>query len=461
MPDDAPVNRPEPETEATRPPREPLHELTLGRSKPTAEPSRRIEGSAQAATDALDIASLTASCRAKSEAARWAAESQRRIREGYGWTDEDVPGDPTIVAWAERLTDAFYWANATDSAEPPDIGLLDRLGGCFETVAEALAFVLEEQDRGRSLERAIKLLAEAQSSLRRALRDLRTPDDADQLAVYEWLRATAARHRIFLKRFMRADDLANPDAWAGLLSRIEIAAGNHPQTDRQRALLENLGAHVSRITHQGKGTSLEWQAVIGSVQDVIDAGVAPSNRELRSLLLPIIDEFPDQADLPRGFRLVVRELDRYLATRHAPPTGAHEQARADMVQQAARLLAGRSVALIGGVRRPDAQSMLRTSLGLNDLVWIETKEHQSIRRFESAIARADVALVLLAIRWSSHAFGDVKQFCEQYGKPLVRLPGGYSPNQVAAQIVAQAGEQLGGEASRDEFLDRSSPASAS
>ena len=52
-------------------------------------------------------------------------------------------------------------------------------------------------------------------------------------------------------------------------------------------------------------------------------------------------------------------------------------------------------------------------------------------------------VVLLAIRWSSHAFGDIKQFCDQHGKPLVRLPGGYSPNQVAAQIVMQAGEKLG------------------
>ncbi len=99
--------------------------------------------------------------------------------------------------------------------------------------------------------------------------------------------------------------------------------------------------------------------------------------------------------------------------------------------------------MIGGVRRPDAQKLLTAALALKDLVWIETKEHESIKRFESTIARADVALVLLAIRWSSHAFGDVKQFCDQYGKPLVRLPGGYSPNQVAAQIMAQAGEQLG------------------
>ena len=108
------------------------------------------------------------------------------------------------------------------------------------------------------------------------------------------------------------------------------------------------------------------------------------------------------------------------------------------------MLEGRSVVLIGGICRRESQKLLKTSLGLSELIWIETKEHQSIGAFEFPIARPDVALVLLAIRWSSHAFGDVKQFCDRYGKPLVRLPGGYSPNQVAAQILAQCSEQLGG-----------------
>jgi hypothetical protein len=98
--------------------------------------------------------------------------------------------------------------------------------------------------------------------------------------------------------------------------------------------------------------------------------------------------------------------------------------------------------LIGGVRRPHAQKLLKVALGLTDLVWIATREHQSIEGFEPSIARADVALVLLAIRWSSHSFGDVKQFCDRYDKPLVRLPGGYSPNQVAAQILSQCSGRL-------------------
>src|SRR5205823_11315848 len=102
----------------------------------------------------------------------------------------------------------------------------------------------------------------------------------------------------------------------------------------------------------------------------------------------------------------------------------------------------RCVILIGGDRRPAAQDALQTALGLKELFWIETREHQSIEGFESYVARPEVALVLLAIRWSSHSFGEVKRFCDRYGKPLVRLPGGYNPNAVARQILAQCSERL-------------------
>jgi len=112
------------------------------------------------------------------------------------------------------------------------------------------------------------------------------------------------------------------------------------------------------------------------------------------------------------------------------------------VKAVARLLGGKSVVLIGGSRRRGAQESLERAFALEDLVWIETKEHQAVAAFEPLIARRDVALVLLAIRWSSHSFRDVKPDCDRHDKPLVRLPGGYNPNQVAAQILSQCSGQL-------------------
>jgi hypothetical protein len=100
--------------------------------------------------------------------------------------------------------------------------------------------------------------------------------------------------------------------------------------------------------------------------------------------------------------------------------------------------------LIGGERRPDSYRAIKDAFGLQELYWIEGKEHRSMNDFEPYISKPDVVIVLLAIRWSSHSFGGVRSFCDKYGKIFVRLPGGYNPNQVAAQIMIQASERLNG-----------------
>ena len=76
------------------------------------------------------------------------------------------------------------------------------------------------------------------------------------------------------------------------------------------------------------------------------------------------------------------------------------------------------------------------------MIWVATRPHEPTEMFEAPIARSDVALVLLAIRWTSHSYAGAKAFCDRHNKPLVRLPGGYNANQVAAQITAQCGALL-------------------
>ena len=351
-----PSNLPSPDGDPVPAP-EPLHELTLGRRASPPPASSRPHDPAAAHPD-LDA--LADRCRLKAEAARWAADCQRR-------SAGPAPTDPALAAWAGRLSDGFYWSNARGDAIP-DLAPLDDAGGSFEALAEALTLAAHE-GRGGLIARALPLLAEAQSAARQALRRLGMADDPDQVMAYEWVRDAAARYRLYLKRHMRADDPADPCRWPDLLARIAARAG----VDRP-------------------------------------APHPPAPARLRP---------PEEA------------------TRGEDWTAEVSEAR--------RLLGGRGVVLIGGSCRPAAAAALRAALGTDDLTWIETKEHQSVASFASAIARPEVALVLLAIRWSSHSFGEVKRFCDRLGKPLVRLPGGYGPNQVAAQILAQCSHQLGAE----------------
>ncbi len=50
--------------------------------------------------------------------------------------------------------------------------------------------------------------------------------------------------------------------------------------------------------------------------------------------------------------------------------------------------------------------------------------------------------MLLATRWSSHDYQNVRQFCVKHGKLFVKLPAGYHPNRVAHEILGQVGHKL-------------------
>jgi AcrR family transcriptional regulator len=246
---------------------------------------------------------------------------------------------------------------------------------------------------------------------------------------------------------MRADDVANPSRWSDLDARIDAVNDQMEEARKlarqRRKLLGKLRYIAKTITSAaGNDAPERWQALAAGVDELVQSGVPPSNREVRELLLPIVDDMPELTDPPQGFNLVLREIDRYLESR--PPTlevVLPPEPRAE-VQEVARLLGGKSVVLIGGSRRPSSQETLKAAFGLNELLWIETREHQSLEGFEPYVARPDVAVVLLAIRWSSHSFGEVKQYCDRYGKPLVRLPGGYNVNQVARQLLSQCSDRL-------------------
>ena len=144
-------------------------------------------------------------------------------------------------------------------------------------------------------------------------------------------------------------------------------------------------------------------------------------------------------EIPDGFRRVLDEVDRYLATQGLPLN--QRCALSAEVQRVAELYKGKTMVLIGGDRRPHAHEALRSAFCLKELIWVATRDHESNDLFLPYTSRPDVNVVLLAIRWSSHSYGDLKTICDRYGKEFYRLPAGYNPNQVAHQILQQRGEK--------------------
>jgi hypothetical protein len=420
--------------------------LTLGQGSP-AEASEPGWPSRWLPTTDDDLQAIEIRCRLKAEGARWAAERQRRIGTGADYRTDIEPRDREIVARASNLTDCFLWMNHPTGPSPADLSQWDEVGNCFEALADALALVRSVLDTPENhqdvFEQALDLLAEAQSALRVAVGRIDGPTDRDQLQAFNWLKRTAAERQIFLQRHMRVDDPADPALSAELAGRLDALDSRLQEARRRekqrRKWFGKVRYEVKQLAADDRERDPHWRTLIKTVDELVVDGTPASSRELRELLLPIVEQVPD-LELPPSFQAVLREIDRYLESRPAEEAQVERHPSAHVLE-AARLLRGRKVVLIGGTRRPHIEAALQSALGVM-LDWIETREHESLAGFEQHVARPAVELVLLAIRWSSHSYGEVKLFCDRHGKLFVRLPGGLSPNQVAAQILAQCGERL-------------------
>ena len=243
----------------------------------------------------------------------------------------------------------------------------------------------------------------------------------------------------------QARDRARPRRRAEVSRRVRELAHELQRagTDRSRQKgLGNLNFKARRLLNDPVAAVDEWPRIVELVDALVAGGLPPSNAQLRDILLPLLDLMPDGLPQPPGMVRVVQAVDEYLASRPAAEDAPAQEPWSAEVAEVRALLAGRQVVLIGGQLRPGSRDALVEAFALDDLRWITTNEHESVLSFEAPIARPNVAVVLLAIRWSSHSFGDVQEFCDRHGKLLVRLPGGYNPNQVAHQILAQVGHRL-------------------
>lgn len=432
-------------------PFEVLPKLTLGQAKPIteAQPADSTYPSSWTTTAAVDLTLIESRCRMKEDGARWAANRSSLLKQGADFQTEIAPLDGNIISKAKVIPDCFLWMCHRGAPSPTNLNLWQDVAGCFKAVAEGLSLLRQIESRPEDsqavFQNALDLLAEAQSALRCSIEAIGGPSDLDQVQVFEWLKQTASSQHVYIQRFMRIDDPANPTQWSRLSSRIEALESqwqqNQKRTKERRKKIGNVRHKLSQLTGATEEDSEFWRQIIAIIEELVSDGLPPSDSELRELLLPKIDGLPDQSEIPKGFQLVLREIDRFLANRPQSESTPDVLPSKEITEVRSRLKK-RTMVLIGGDRRPASYQALKDAFSLKDLIWIETREHQSIAGFESSISHPDVAVVILAIRWSSHAFGDVIDFCDRYNKPLVRLPGGYNPNQVAVQIMGQCSERL-------------------
>nr|ADY58739.1 hypothetical protein Plabr_1123 [Rubinisphaera brasiliensis DSM 5305] len=389
---------------------------------------------------------VIARCRLKSEAARWRAY-RAADASGIGMTDAEwslMRGE--LLDQGQDLNCHLWMLN--ESLDVFDIEALEALAGCYDTLAEALElindFAVHIPHHRRVAESLFRMLATIQSALRTAVSQVGGPEDQEQRAAFGWLRTMAEESRIFIRQHMKQDDPAEPESWIAVSEQIEAFRLLRRKEDERLMVTEGLFDDLFALTERlndadSAGVATLWDEIVLVVEELVVNGVPPSSLELRELLRPHLTSAPSTT----GFIQFERVRKQILSIpKSAIVASCARPTPSKPVEEVRKLLQGRSAVLIGAHERPHHRDAITNQFGLKELIWIRTNHGTSVKSFAPAVANEDVAVVLLTIRWASHSFGDVQVYCDRYGKPLVRLPGGYSPDQLAHQILTQCGDRL-------------------
>ena len=398
----------------------------------------------EAAGDAVPVtaAVIQRRLRLKLAAMRLRLESARAAAAGGR---PGVPPFRELIAEARELPDCYLWMCHRQYEGTPEEAWREALD-CFEALKRAHGLVVGILECGGPvpLKDALAALAAASSATRVVVEKRFGTEDADQAVIFGLLDKVTVSRRVYIKRHMRRSDPADPRDMPALLEAVaamEAAAGEAEMAEKEKKRLrKKIDWELKHAARASDAEVIEhWTKAIACVEDLLKQGVPADSPEWRSLIGPHLEDLPAALEeIPAGFQSVLRAIDAWEASREpAAVEAAVEDAETEDVRRVREALAGSCLVVIGGDRREQARQQLMRAFKLADLNWVETRPHEPTRGFEPAIARDDVKVVLLAIRWSSHQFGDVRAYCEAYGKRLVRLPAGYGVNRVAHEICTQ------------------------
>jgi hypothetical protein len=400
----------------------------------------------------IDMKMVAARCRVKAEGCDWAARHRDQ------WTEVSELDHlmrkaqyDDIIARARALPNCYVFS-LNPKLNVPGFETMSKLAAGYRNLAAAaeLAELVHREGPhvGEWRAEIYALLAEAQSALRAAMDLENLYIDSDQDESFRWLRWRTTDDRVHLARYMKLEDPAELADHADLTTRLTDFRGRltaqRDLASKRRDLLSKAKYH-GRLLREAKSNDApaDWRKLMAALSSLVESGVQASDANIREVLVPIIEQLPDNFELPPRIANVMEALDQFLTTRELESVeDPRPRASSPELLEVAELLRDQVAVIIGGECRPRSKQALERDLGLAELRWISAAHHQSHYLFESAIARPETVIVMLAIRWSAHAFGNVDEFCRKHGKLFIRLPGGYNANQVAKQILEQVGRQL-------------------
>lgn len=390
----------------------------------------------------IDFSVIERRCRVKADACDFALRRQRHVAAGgsiYDLKDEYE----AIMARAKALDPCYLWVNKmrADEGYPDDV--LENAKRWYGALAGAIALLREDPaspDRD-----IVECVAQAQSGLMATLAEVEFEDRDVQIPIFRWLRTYTETQRVYLPRFLSRDTAADPASWSAALESQEAA---RQKVERHRAdekarktAISDVRYHVKRLPGlTDEDAARAWAKIDDALSRFVRHGGNLDATHVRQTLAPA----------PRPSPASLDALSANLAALLAPPDvddtddgDTLERRDTPEIAKAREALRGTNLVLIGGIEKPNPKARLIEAFELAGLDWITTGEHESLTRFEPAIARAETALVVVMIRWASHSYEGVKALAEKHGKMYLRLTGGYNPSQIAHQFLKQNSRRAG------------------
>ncbi len=310
----------------------------------------------------------------------------------------------------------FLWMANPKAPVPSSPELYTLTAQCYQNTIDALELVdklmqRDEPEHCDRMEPALYLLAEAQSSVRAALKELGyNSEDDDQLRAYEYLFARGSEFQIFISRHMKLDDPADPEAWQALRDKItelnDAIDQEEMDNKRRKSLMNKIAYKRKQIVDDGdKG---QWPSLLQCMDELFGLGLYATDTDLREVILPLLETLPNldnaSSDVMLAFESADKERERMLED-DADDESATLEVLPPHVQDARGLLAGKRVLMICGYTRPILQAKIQEELGLAHLEWPDLPPHSPTERIQTLATKDRYDVILLAIRFSSHAYG--------------------------------------------------------
>lgn len=417
---------------------------TEDRSPPRALETAAASGTLRTGRDADDWDFKALSARFEIKAACCTFVLDRAAHIASGGTPYDLKERyESLIARAKKAATNLWML--TRPEDPVDTDRYTMLAEVFTNLVQAIS-VIREADPPKEI---LELVAEAQSALRALAQD----KDDDQTSIFLWLREQTDRRRIYLSRHMADAARADPTRWADLRSRLEATTRDlDARRQRERELrkpLEKAAYRARKIAKQHERDNAladpdDWISLASAIDAYVAAGGDIASADLLAALAPVASAAPRETWPAPLLDTLDRALLRSQSDDDDDDEGLRSWERAPTPEllKLREFLRGKTIVLVGGVRKPLAEAAIIQAFDLAGVRWLDHGEHKSLELYRHDATRADVALVIVMIRWMSHAYDDLRDECQRAGTLYARLKGGYSPNQIAAQVWDQLSEQI-------------------